>query len=70
MIIRCFLIFTLLLSAATANAQQSPPTPPRGVTTETAKPAYYCGATTKKGTACKRRVKAQGTRCYQHKEAK
>ena len=27
--------------------------------------AYFCGATTKKGTACSRRVKAQG-RCWQH----
>ncbi|MEO6333754.1 MAG: hypothetical protein ABIO91_02105 [Pyrinomonadaceae bacterium] len=28
-------------------------------------PAYYCGAMTKKGTACTRRVKAPG-RCWQH----
>lgn len=34
------------------------------------KPAYYCGAPTKKGTACKRRVKGQGLRCWQHKGAK
>lgn len=34
------------------------------------KPAYYCGAPTKKGTACKRRVKAAGLRCYQHKGVK
>ena len=28
-------------------------------------PVYYCGAMTKKGTACTRRVKAPG-RCWQH----
>lgn len=31
------------------------------------KPANYCGAITKKGTACKRRVKKAGDRCWQHK---
>jgi hypothetical protein len=31
------------------------------------KPAIYCGAPTKKGTPCKRRVKKAGARCYQHK---
>ena len=31
------------------------------------KPTIYCGAPTKKGTACKRRVKKQGERCYQHR---
>ena len=27
---------------------------------------YYCGALTKKGTPCTRRVKTRGARCYQH----
>ncbi|HTK37769.1 MAG TPA: hypothetical protein VL325_04690 [Pyrinomonadaceae bacterium] len=27
---------------------------------------YYCGAPTKKGTACSRRVKTPNTRCWQH----
>ena len=27
---------------------------------------YYCGALTKKGTPCSRKVKAAGTRCFQH----
>jgi hypothetical protein len=31
------------------------------------KPPIYCGAMTKKGTACKRRVKNAGERCWQHK---
>jgi hypothetical protein len=30
------------------------------------RPAYFCGATTKKGTPCSRRVKAKGLRCWQH----
>ncbi|HUR99779.1 MAG TPA: hypothetical protein VMZ26_17065 [Pyrinomonadaceae bacterium] len=35
---------------------------PRNSSTE---PVFYCGAMTKKGTACTRRVKAPG-RCWQH----
>ena len=31
------------------------------------KPVYYCNAPTKKGTPCRRRVKAAGLRCYLHK---
>ena len=27
---------------------------------------YYCGALTKKGTPCSRKVKTAGARCYQH----
>lgn len=27
---------------------------------------YFCGAATKKGTPCSRRVKRQGERCWQH----
>lgn len=30
-------------------------------------PAYICGARTKKGTPCRRRVHLAGERCYQHK---
>lgn len=30
------------------------------------KPAFYCGAPTKKGTPCSRKVKVKGTRCWQH----
>jgi hypothetical protein len=30
------------------------------------KPVYYCGAPTKKGTPCKRRVKQAGMKCWQH----
>jgi hypothetical protein len=28
---------------------------------------YICGARTKKGSPCRRRVHAAGERCYQHK---
>jgi hypothetical protein len=27
---------------------------------------FFCGALTKKGTPCSRKVKARGSRCYQH----
>lgn len=30
-------------------------------------PVYICGARTKKGTPCRRRVHVAGERCYQHK---
>jgi hypothetical protein len=33
----------------------------------TDEPVYICGARTKKGTPCRRRVHAAGERCYQHK---
>lgn len=29
-------------------------------------PAYFCGALTKKGTPCSRKVKSKGERCWQH----
>lgn len=37
---------------------------PARATTEA---VYYCGAATKKGTPCSRRVKSPNTRCWQHK---
>ncbi len=30
------------------------------------KVSYFCGATTRKGTPCSRRVKTKGVRCWQH----
>jgi hypothetical protein len=33
---------------------------------KTTEAAYYCGAATKKGTPCSRRVKRPGERCWQH----
>jgi len=30
-------------------------------------PDYYCGAATKKGTPCRRKVKRPGERCWQHR---
>ena len=36
--------------------------------TTTDEAAYICGARTKKGTPCRRRVQAAGERCFQHKE--
>lgn len=43
------------------NLQRSPE--PARATNE---PVYYCGAATKKGTPCSRRVKSPNTRCWQH----
>ena len=43
-----------------------PPTKPLAIEkTVSAEPVYFCGAQTKKGTACSRRVKGN-TRCFQH----
>ena len=46
-------------SAANSNNIQS--------TVATDEPVYICGARTRKGTPCRRRVHAAGERCYQHK---
>ena len=43
---------------------------PTSTPTPAAKPRILCGAPTKKGTACKNRVKQQGDRCHLHKGAK
>ncbi|MEP6789194.1 MAG: hypothetical protein ABJB40_12225 [Acidobacteriota bacterium] len=50
-------------AASTTNALVSPPAAKPKV--ESAEPMYYCGAETKKGTPCSRRVKGY-VRCYQH----
>jgi hypothetical protein len=47
-------------NAVTANLKQRDPE--KNSSTE---PVYYCGALTKKGTSCTRRVKSKG-RCWQH----
>lgn len=60
-------------SAATAKnvevitppVQQLAATKPAAPVREIAEPQYFCGAETKKGTPCSRRVKGN-TRCYQH----
>ena len=48
--------------AQTAGEQTTPP----AATPEAPAKTYYCGALTKKGTPCSRKVKAAGSRCYQH----
>jgi hypothetical protein len=45
------------------RSSQKQPQSPKGTATE---PVYYCGAMTKKGTPCTRRVKIKGTFCWQH----
>lgn len=39
------------------SAAKQPPPPAQ---------TFFCGALTKKGTPCSRKVKAKGTRCFQH----
>lgn len=48
-----------------APVQQLSGTKPSQVRTEIGEAQYFCGAETKKGTPCSRRVKGN-TRCYQH----
>ena len=50
-----------------SDGNQTPPRTARAPTRAPATegPTYFCGAETKKGTACSRRVKGK-TRCYQH----
>jgi len=62
-----------------SEAPQAAPASPKSLTqstgeqvsqsaavTEAPAKTYYCGALTKKGTPCSRKVKAAGSRCYQH----
>lgn len=52
------------LSSTSSNAN----TKQRGaLSNSSTEPVYYCGAMTKKGTACTRRVKTPG-RCWQHRD--
>jgi hypothetical protein len=55
-------------SNATQNTSTKPqineqPHPEKRTSDE---PVFYCGAITKKGTPCTRRVKTKGTFCWQH----
>ncbi|HZI49164.1 MAG TPA: hypothetical protein VFD75_15325 [Pyrinomonadaceae bacterium] len=54
-----------LVIERTVSGQSSPTTQPAITTEET----YICGARTKKGTPCSRRVRGP-VRCWQHKGAK
>ncbi len=62
--------------AATVTSQQqetqpqvSTPAEPAASTANRAVTAHFCGALTKKGTPCSRKVKARGLRCFQHEES-
>jgi hypothetical protein len=52
-------------SVRTTNRSNS--TNPATVVSSTDEPGYICGARTKKGRPCHRRVHAAGERCFQHK---
>ena len=53
------------INAATVAVPPANPSKPAAVA-KAAEPIYYCGASTKKGTPCSRRVKRPGERCWQH----
>ena len=61
-----------LQSQTETNVNTSTVSPPSAnrITSEpavkTTEAVYYCGAATKKGTPCSRRVKRPGDRCWQH----
>ena len=53
-------------SAALVPAPPADSDQPVTAGAETASKAYYCGALTKKGTPCSRKVRSAGVRCFQH----
>ncbi len=55
-----------LNDSAHANNRRNS-TNPGAVVSDTDDPGYICGARTKKGTPCHRRVHVAGERCFQHK---
>jgi len=52
-------------SIQTSNRRNS--TNPDATVSSADEPGYICGARTRKGTPCHRRVHAAGERCFQHK---
>ena len=54
----------LIAERSSVNAQSSQQTGIKNTTSD--EPVYFCGAMTKKGTPCSRRVKSRGGRCWQH----
>jgi hypothetical protein len=53
-------------TASSSNDATSEVAKIQQLTTKNKEAVYYCGAVTKKGTACSRRVKHPGERCWQH----
>ena len=51
----------------TTNRQEGDSRNSRAIVSNTDDPGYICGARTKKGAPCHRRVHAAGERCFQHK---
>ncbi|MDX6530257.1 MAG: hypothetical protein QOH41_2547 [Blastocatellia bacterium] len=54
-------------SVLTSDRRDKDKTSPQSVVANPDEPGYICGARTKKGTPCHRRVHAPGERCFQHK---
>ncbi len=55
------------LSESTRTTNRINSTNPVAAVSDAAEPGYICGARTKKGTPCHRRVHVAGERCFQHK---
>ena len=56
--------------ASRPDAEQSPkpaPTADRKPSEPKSRPGWTCGAETRKGTLCTRKVSAEGDRCWQHR---
>jgi hypothetical protein len=56
-----------LTDAHTSNRNEKTATNPSVNSASVDEPGYICGARTKKGTPCHRRVHVPGERCFQHK---
>ena len=55
------------LNASIQTSNRRNPTDPVAAVSSADEPGYICGARTRKGTPCHRRVHAAGERCFQHK---
>jgi len=53
--------------SAAAPASRNSSTDSRAAASRSDEEVYICGARTRKGTPCRRRVHAAGERCFQHK---
>jgi hypothetical protein len=55
------------LNASIQTSNRPNSTNPEAAVSSADEPGYICGARTKKGTPCHRRVHVAGERCFQHK---
>lgn len=60
-------LWDLSLDGARTTSRKENPAGPGSMTSSVDEPGYICGARTRKGTPCHRRVHVPGERCFQHK---